>query len=161
MYIKKAFIYGNLTRNPELKSLPSGTAVTNFAIATNRQWKDRDGNKREDAEFHNIVIFGKQAELVSQYLRKGSPVFIEGRIQTRSWDDANSGTKRYRTEIVADRVQFGPRGGGSGGGMNDGEQGRGYAPQSPQTSKKEEGSREELETIEYPEEESKSEDIPF
>lgn len=156
MYINKAFIFGNLTRDPELRSLPSGNAVTNFAVATNRTWKDKEGVKREDAEFHNVVTFGRQAEIVSQYLRKGSSVFIEGRLQTRSWDDAN-GVKKYRTEIVADRVQFGPRSGGgaAGGGGSSFPQGQSAKPQASAPA------REELETIEYPEEENKADDIPF
>ncbi len=160
MYINKAFVFGNLTRDPELRSLPSGNAVANFAVATNRTWKDKEGVKREDAEFHNIVTFGRQAEIVSQYLRKGSSVFIEGRLQTRSWDDQN-GVKKYRTEIVADRVQFGPRGSGSGG-VSAGD-GKGSFPQGGPSAKPKENAlaREELETIEYPEEENKADDIPF
>ena len=157
MYINKAFIFGNLTRDPELRSLPSGQAVANFAVATNSQWRDKDGNKKENTEFHNVVTFGKQAELVSQYLRKGGSVFVEGRLQTRSWDDA-SGAKKYRTEIVADKIQFGPRGvggsvGGTGGGFGGG------APKTAGVKDKEGG--EALETIEYPEEENKVDDIPF
>lgn len=113
MFINKAFLYGNLTRDPEVKALPSGSQVATFGLATNRVWKDRDGNKQESAEFHNIVVFGKQAEIAAQYLKKGKPIFIEGRIQTRSWD-GDDGSKKYKTEIVVDRFQFGP-GGGSGG----------------------------------------------
>lgn len=101
-------LYGNLTKDPELKALPSGIQVCNFSIATNRTWKDKDGNKQESADFHNVVIFGRQAETVHQYMRKGSALFIEGRIQTRSYD-AKDGTKRYVTEVVAERTQFGPR----------------------------------------------------
>ena len=160
MYINKAFVYGNLTRDPELRSLPSGNAVANFAVATNRVWKDREGVKREDAEFHNIVTFGKQAELVSQYLRKGSPVFIEGRLQTRSWDDAN-GVKKYRTEIVADRVQFGPRSGGGGEYAGKNAAGKGAVSGNASASTSSAQSSEALETIEYPEEENKIDDIPF
>jgi len=115
MYINKAILYGNLTREPELKSLPSGSQVCEFGIATNRVWKDKNGAKQESADFHNIVVFGKQAELIKQYLHKGSGVFLEGRIQTRSWD-AQDGTKKYRTEIVVDKFQFGPKGGASTGG---------------------------------------------
>jgi len=119
MYINKALLYGNLTRDPEQRSLPSGAPVTSFSIATNRVWKDRNGNRQESTDYHNIVVFGKQAETVAQYLRKGSGVFVEGRIATRSWD-AQDGTKRYRTEIIADRVQFGPKlGSSSGGGYED------------------------------------------
>jgi len=150
MYINKAFIFGNLTRDPELRSLPSGNPVVNFSVATNRVWKDANGAKQESADFHNVVAFGKQAELIAQYLRKGSSAFVEGRIQTRSWDGPD-GAKRYRTEIVAERVQFGPR--GSGGAESRG------GNQPPQQSAP--GNKEELETIQYPEEDIKPEDIPF
>jgi single-strand DNA-binding protein len=117
MYINKAIIYGNLTRDPELKSLPSGIQICEFSVATNRVWKDKNGARQESVDYHNVVVFGKQAELVKQYLHKGNGVFLEGRIQTRSWD-AQDGTKRYRTEIVADRIQFGPKGGAPGSLMN-------------------------------------------
>ena len=151
MYLNKAFIYGNLTRDPELKSLPSGTSVANFAIATNRVWKDKEGKTQESVDFHNVVVFGRQAETVSQYLRKGSGALIEGRIQTRSWE-GQDGVKKYRTEIVADRVQFGPRSGGGG---------RGDAPSQNPLSPKTSSGKEELDTIEYPEEDINPEDIPF
>ncbi len=108
MNINKAFIFGRLGQDPELKALPSGTQVASFSIATNRFYKDKDGNKQEQTDWHNIVVFGRQAELVQQYLKKGDTAFIEGRIQTRSWE-GQDGQKRYRTEIVADRVQFGPK----------------------------------------------------
>src|SRR3990172_42138 len=108
MYLNRAIIIGNLTRDPELRSLPSGVQVASFGVATNRVWKDKDGSKKEDVQFHNIVVFGRQAETTAQYLRKGSSVLVEGRIQTRSWD-APDGVKKYRTEIVADRIQFGPK----------------------------------------------------
>jgi single-strand DNA-binding protein len=120
MYINKAIIYGNLTRDPELKSLPSGIQVASFSVATNRVWKDKNGAKQESVDFHNVVVFGRQADLVSQYLKKGSGVFVEGRMQTRSWD-GQDGQKKYRTEVVADRIQFGPRGGGGGGAPRGGE----------------------------------------
>ncbi|OGG47684.1 single-stranded DNA-binding protein [Candidatus Kaiserbacteria bacterium RIFCSPHIGHO2_01_FULL_51_33] len=145
MYLNKAFVIGNLTRDPELRSLPSGVQVASFGVATNRVWKNKEGAKQESTEFHNIVVFGRQAEIVSQYLKKGSSVLIEGRLQTRSWD--SEGVKKYRTEIVADRVQFGPRGGGGGN-----------AP-SASESKKEEGGA--IDTIEYPEENINPDDIPF
>src|SRR3989338_9495400 len=108
MYINKAMIMGNMTRDPELKSLPSGIKVCSFSLATNRTWKDATGAKKDASEFHNIVAFGKQAELIGQYSRKGSSLYIEGRLQTRSWDAAD-GTKKYRTEIVLESFQFGPR----------------------------------------------------
>lgn len=147
MYINKAIIYGNLTRDPELKSLPSGIQVCEMGLATNRTWKDKNGAKQESTDYHNVVVFGKQAELVKQYLSKGNGVFVEGRIQTRSWD-AQDGSKRYRTEIVADRIQFGPKGG---------------APSSSYSSNKPEKKEEpqETPTIDYPEEEINAEDIPF
>lgn len=108
MYLNKAIIIGNLTRDPELKSLPSGIQVASFSVATNRVWKDKNGQKQEAADFHNIVVFGKMAETVTQYMHKGSQILVQGRIQTRSWD-APDGTKRYRTEIVAENIQFGTR----------------------------------------------------
>ncbi len=113
MYLNKVYLYGNLTRDPEMKSLPSGSKVTQFSLATNRVYKDQEGNKKEQTEFHNIVVFGRQAETSAQYLKKGQGVMIEGRIQTRSWDDKTTGEKKYRTEIVADGVQFGPKSGGA------------------------------------------------
>ncbi len=109
MNLNKAFIIGNLTRDPEIKTLPSGKPVATFGVATNRRWTDPQGTRQEHAEFHNIVAFGKLAELCSQYLSKGRIAMIEGRLQTRSWQ-AQDGTKRNRTEIVADNIQFGPRG---------------------------------------------------
>lgn len=112
MYLNKAFVFGNLTRDPELRALPSGMNVASFSVATNRVYKDRDGKKQEQADFHNVVVFGRQADVVAQYLKKGNSVFVEGRMQTRSWE-GKDGEKKYRTEIVADRVQFGPKGGGA------------------------------------------------
>jgi single-strand DNA-binding protein len=160
MYLNKALVIGNLTRDPELKSLPSGIQVTSFSVATNRVWKDKNGARQESADYHNIVVFGRQAETAAQYLKKGSSVLVEGRMQTRSWDGAD-GQKRYRTEIVADRVQFGPRPGG-GAGMGGG------APMSSGSSSgsKKEGvdqapKSEGIDTIQYPEEEINPEDIPF
>lgn len=109
MYINKAIIFGNLTRDPELRALPGGTNVANFSVATNRVFKDRDGKKQEQTDYHNVLVFGRQADVVNQYLKKGSSVYIEGRTQTRSWDDKNSGEKKYRTEVVCETLQFGPR----------------------------------------------------
>ncbi|MBI2036914.1 MAG: single-stranded DNA-binding protein [Candidatus Liptonbacteria bacterium] len=108
MNLNKVFLIGNLTRDPELKALPSGTAVASFGVATNRVWKDQKGEKREDVQFHNVVAFGRQAEVINQYLKKGSMIFVEGRLQTQSWD-GQDGVKRYKTEIVAERIQLGPR----------------------------------------------------
>src|SRR5882724_5673903 len=85
MYLNKVFIFGNLTRDPELRAMPSGMNVASFSVATNRVFKDRDGKKQEQTDFHNVVVFGRQADTMAQYLKKGSSVFVEGRLQTRSW----------------------------------------------------------------------------
>jgi single-strand DNA-binding protein len=118
----KAFLLGNLGRDPEVRSLPSGQPVANFPMATSRKWRDRDGNQQEQTEWHQIVCFGRLAEIAGQYLTKGKQVFVEGRIQTRSWDDRNTGEKKYRTEVVADNFQMlgGPGGSGGGGGRGGG-----------------------------------------
>lgn len=147
MYLNKAFIAGNLTRDPELRALPSGANVCTFGVATNRVWYNQDRQKQEATEFHNIVVFGRQAETCAQYLKKGSGVLVEGRLQTRSWD--KDGQKQYRTEIVADRVQFGARA-GSGGGETREARGGDQPGQ--------EGSSND---IDYPTEEISPDDIPF
>ena len=120
MNFNKAIIIGNLTRDPEAKVVPdSGLAISNFGVATNRAWTDPQGQKQEQVEFHNVVAFGRLAEICNQYLRKGSLVCIEGRLQTRSWV-GQDGLKRYRTEIVANNMQMGPRGQGMGQGSGQG-----------------------------------------
>jgi single-strand DNA-binding protein len=145
MNLNKVFILGNLTRDPEARSLPSGQAVASFGVATNRFWTDPQGQKQKKAEFHNIVAFGRLAEIVNQYLKKGSLVFVEGRIQTRTWQDQKSGEKRYRTEIVAESLQLGPR-----------PAGRAETPEGRSPEQKEE-----LETIDISEEEADPDKIPF
>src|SRR3989338_4062773 len=114
MYLNKVILIGNLTRDTELRSLPTGAKVCSFSIATNRVWKDKNGARQEAADYHNVVVFGRQAETVAQYMKKGSSILVEGRMQTRSWDDKNTGEKKYRTEVIADRTQFGPKGSGAG-----------------------------------------------
>ena len=151
MYLNKAIVIGNLTRDPELRSLPSGIKVCSFSLATNRVWKDKNGAKQESTDYHNVVVFGRQAETVAQYMKKGSSILVEGRMQTRSWDDKTSGEKKYRTEIVADKTQFGPKAGGAPSGG---------APSSPK-AQTETNSGGEGEGIEYPEEDINPEDIPF
>src|SRR4030042_5126059 len=111
MNLNKAFLIGRLTRDPETKPLPSGQSVTNFGLATSRFFTDKTGQKQQQADFHNIVLFGKLADIASQYLTKGSLVLIEGRIQTRTWKDS-SGNSRSRTEIVGERIQLGPKSAG-------------------------------------------------
>ena len=108
MNLNKVLIVGNLTRDPEIKWLPSNVPVTNFSVATNRVWKDsKTGERQEQTEFHNITVYGKQAQTSADYLKKGQLAFVEGRLHTRSWEA--EGIKQYRTEIIADRVQFGPK----------------------------------------------------
>ncbi|MCC7436370.1 single-stranded DNA-binding protein [Candidatus Nomurabacteria bacterium] len=153
MYLNKVFLIGNLTRDPELKALPTGTKVASISLATNRTWKDAQGMKKESVEYHNVVAFARQAEVIAQYCKKGSSIYIEGRIQTRSWD-ATDGSKKYRTEIVLENFQFGPKGGGSGtGAPATGPHSDAEAPQGD--------AKADLDTIEYPEEEINLEDIPF
>ena len=152
MYLNKAIVIGNLTRDPELKSLPSGIKVCSFSLATNRVWKDKNGARQESADYHNVVVFGRQAETVAQYMKKGNSMLVEGRMQTRSWDDKTSGEKKYRTEIIADRTQFGPKGNATASGGT-----AGYTPSSsPKQEEVEDGGG-----IEYPEEDINPEDIPF
>jgi len=150
MYLNKALVIGNLTRDPELKTLPSGMAVVSFSLATNRTWKDKNGARQESADYHNIVVFGKQAETSNQYLKKGASVLVEGRMQTRSWDGPD-GKKNYRTEIIADRVQFGPRPGTATGPSTSPDAGEAKSSQGSSA----------MDTISYPEEDINPDDIPF
>ena len=152
MYINKAIIAGNVTRDPELKSLPSGVKITTFSIATNRFWKDATtGERKEMAEYHNVVVFGRQAETCAQYVKRGSQISVIGRIQTRSWEQ--DGQKKYRTEIIAEDVQFGsrPQTGNSPAGS--------YSPSSSAPAKSAEES-----AIDYPDADAldiNPDDIPF
>ena len=110
--VNKVILIGNLGADPETRYLPSGDAVTNIRIATTDTWKDKSGEKQEHTEWHRVAFFGKTAEIAGEYLKKGSPVYIEGRIRTRKWQD-KEGQERYSTEIVADRMQLlGGRGAG-------------------------------------------------
>lgn len=111
MNLNKVILIGRLTRDPELRSLPSGQPVASFGLATNRVFVDKSGQKQQHTDFHNIVLFGRLAEIASQYLKKGALAMIEGRIQTRNWQDGQ-GNKRSRTEIIAERMQLGPRAAG-------------------------------------------------
>jgi len=154
MYLNKAIVYGNLTRDPELRAIPSGSKVATFSVATNRIWKDKAGARQEAVDYHNVVVFGRQAEIVSQYLKKGSAALVEGRMQTRSWD-GQDGQKKYRTEIVADHVQFGPRSGNAASVPANKSNASGETPppsDNPPVP---------TEAIEYPEEEINPDDIPF
>ncbi len=118
--VNKAILIGNLGRDPEIRYLPSGQPVASFSIATTENFNDRTGARQERTEWHNVVVWGKQAELCGQYLKKGRQVYIEGRISNRQYEAKDGSGKRYRTEIVAQRVQFlGGRGGGGGADMMD------------------------------------------
>lgn len=108
MNLNKVFILGRLTKDPQVRSLPSGQPVANFGMATNRVFYDKNRQKQEQTEFHNIVAFGRSAEIAQQYLKRGSLLLIEGRLQTRSWE-GKDGIKRYRTEIIVENLQLGPR----------------------------------------------------
>lgn len=116
MNLNKAMIIGNVVRDPEMRTTPSGQNVSSFSVATNRVWNDTNGQKQEKVEFHNVVAWRRLAEISNQYLKKGSKVYIEGRLQTRSWDDPN-GVKRYRTEIIVENMIMLDR---AGAGASDG-----------------------------------------
>ncbi len=145
MNLNKAILVGRLTRDPEVRSLPSGQQVASFGLATDRYYNDKAGQRQQQTEFHNVVFFGRTAEIASQYLKKGSLALIEGRIQTRSWQDAE-GNKKYRTEVVGEMLQLGPR-------NNDN-----------QTAQREEDRperKEEIPVIQEDDEEIDIKDIPF
>lgn len=167
MYINKVIIYGNLTRDPELKSLPTGMSVNSFSVATNRTFLDKNGAKQEEVQFHNCVAWGKQADTIARYMKKGSAIFIEGRLQTRSWEDKNGGGKRFATEIVVENFQFGPKLAGSPAGQG------GAAPFGGASSYAAPASAAavaapafasampEMDTIVYPSDDINVDDIPF
>lgn len=108
MNLNKVLLIGRLTQDPQLRSTPSGQQVATLSIATNRTWNDKAGARQEATEYHTVIVWGRQAEIASQFLKKGSTVYIEGRLQTRSWQD-KQGQTRKTTEIVAERLQLGPR----------------------------------------------------
>jgi single-strand DNA-binding protein len=120
--VNKVILVGNLGRDPEVRSTPSGQPVASFTLATSRKWKDKSGQRQEQTEWHQIVCWGRQAEVAGQYLTKGKQIYVEGRLQTRQWDDKD-GNKRYTTEIRGDKIVL--LGGGSGGGRGAG--GGGYS----------------------------------
>ncbi len=147
MNLNKVFLIGRLTSDPQLKTTMSGQMVTTFSLATNRVWINKQGQRQEDTQFHNIVVWGRQAEIASQFLKKGTMVFIEGRIQSRSWQD-NQGQNRRVFEIVAERLQLGPRA-------------RTESISEEINAIKEEKIEESFPEINLEEEEIKPEDIPF
>ena len=170
MDLNKAMLIGNITRDPELRSTPSGQSVANFGLATNRVWKDpNSGERRESAEFHNIVAWGRLAEICGQYLRKGSKIFVEGRLQTRSWQ-GQDGNKRYMTEVVMENMIMldrRPQGSSQPASPNRGEPTgapiQPATPQAPTAPQPQQPQPEEIPTIQIDEnqDEVKIEDIPF
>jgi single-strand DNA-binding protein len=172
MNLNKAMIIGNLTRDPEIRNTTTGKNVASFSVATSYVWKDQSGAKQEKAEFHNIVAWGKLAEIVGQYLKKGSKVYIEGRIQTRDWA-GQDGVKRYRTEIIAENMIMLSSNSGGQGGYSGGQGAKGnYAPRAAAPSHEQPYSNEPIIDIDNPmsgghhdgapeEEEIRVENIPF
>jgi len=138
--VNKVILIGNLGRDPEVRYLPSGSAVTNLALATSETWRDKQsGEQQERTEWHRVVMFGRLAEIAGEYLRKGSQVYVEGKLQTRKWQDKQSGQDRYSTEIVANEMNMlggGPAGGGSAsyGNQSQGSASRGSASDQTSTS---------------------------
>ncbi len=119
--VNKVILIGNLGKDPEVKYTPSGTAVAKFSLATNERFKDKDGNWQDRTEWHNLVAWQRTAEIVGEYCKKGSQIYIEGRLRTDSWDDKETGQKKYRTEIVINDLLLLGRGAGSGGGEGGGQ----------------------------------------
>ncbi|MDP2629450.1 MAG: single-stranded DNA-binding protein [Candidatus Harrisonbacteria bacterium] len=153
MNLNKVLLIGRLTADPQLRSTKSGSSVAVFSLATNRVWTDKQGQKQDETEFHNIVVWGKQAETAAKYLLKGQLAMIEGRLQTRQYED-QQGNKRRTTEVVAERVQFGPKAGSGGGSFNQSASSK-SAPEPSQESKEED-----IPTIDL-DDEIKPEDLPF
>jgi single-strand DNA-binding protein len=152
MYINEVKLYGRLGQDPELKSLPNGTSVVTFTMATSRTWKDEGGAKHEQTEWHNLVCFGKRSEVIAKYVKKGDSFYVTGRLQTRSWEDKGTGKKMYRTEIFIEDFQFGDRkAGGEGGGYTPNQQ-NANAPVKKDVQN---------DVIDYPDEEINPDDIPF
>lgn len=160
--LNRAQVIGNLTRDPELRYIPSGRPVVSFGVATNRRWKDQSGEVKEDAQFHDIVAWGKLAEICNQILKKGNKVYVEGRLQTRSWEAAD-GSKRQRTEIIMDNfVALTPKGAPIEGEALEPEMIE--APTEKESAKPTENAKTEKETAKKEEESQEEElldEIPF
>ena len=137
MNLNKSFVLGNVTRDPEVRALPSGQQVTSFSIATNRFYTSGAGEKKQEVEFHNIVCFGKLADISSRYLNKGSLVLIEGRIKTRNWVNSQ-GAKQYRTEIIAESMQLGPRNVGQPSSSGTSNYGKSFSRPEPEQPRQDE-----------------------
>ena len=139
--VNKVILIGNLGRDPEVRYMPDGGAITNISIATTENWKDKNGEKQEKTEWHRVAFFGKLAEIAGEYLKKGSQVYVEGRLQTRKWQDKD-GNDKYTTEIVADRMQMlGSRQGMGGGGGDAPDRGESSRPAGKPAAAKPAGSK--------------------
>ena len=160
MNVNKAIIVGRLTRDPEKRTTPSGTTITNFSVATSSKWKGQDGQQNEKTEFHNVIAWGKRGEVIAQYMIKGQEIYVEGRLETSTWDDKETGKKMYRTEIVMENFEFGSKPAGAGGGQNN--YNNAEQNQAPAASP-EQPKEEEIPTINLDDEadEVKIEDVPF
>lgn len=158
MDLNKVMVIGRLTRDPEARTTPNGQAVTNFSVATSRVWKDQQGNQQENTEYHNVVAWRRLAEICAQYLSKGRQVYVEGHLQTRSWEDQD-GKKNYRTEIVADNMIMLGSPGGSTGGQQFGQQGQQQTPVQQSTPQQQQEPA--MATQPASDEEIRIEDIPF
>jgi single-strand DNA-binding protein len=167
MDLNKAMIIGRLTNDPQMRSTQTGQNVASFSLATNRKWNDKaTGQQREDTQFHNIVVWGKLAEICNQWLKKGNQVYIEGRLQTQSWDDQATGQKKYRTEIVGENmIMLGSKNDNAGGNNTNNfqqqTQNNNVAPQQNQSN--DIPAQEEIPTINVDDDKDdiKIEDIPF
>ncbi len=157
MNLNKVMIIGNLTRDPEVRTIPSGQTVTTFSVATSLSWTDQSGQRQEKTEFHNIVAWRRLGEICGQYLRKGSKVYIEGRIQTRDWQ-GQDGVKRYRTEIIAENMIMLDR---AGVGTAAPQTGYAPAPSAPYAGLPSTGFDPAAETPQPADDDIKVEDIPF
>lgn len=167
MNLNKVFILGRLTADPQLRTTPGGESVATFSLATNRYWTDKTGNKKEMTEYHNIVVWGRQAEFVSQYLSKGGIALVEGRLQTRSWE-GKDGAQRKTTEIVAEGIQLGPRPAGSVGAHSTEQRQGGPRPVGHMDARgkgrgedEQPAPKEEMPVIDLDEEGIHPEDLPF
>jgi single-strand DNA-binding protein len=156
--LNKVFIIGRLTADPVIRSTPTGQQVASFSLATNRVWKDKNGAKQEEVEYHNIVAWGRQAEIASQFLTKGSVALIEGRLKTRTWQN-KEGQNVKTTEIISDRLQLGPR--PAGASFNKGGNSSQNVGQSSSQNNGADISQVELPQIDINEEDIKPEDLPF
>ncbi len=161
MNLNKVFLIGRLTGDPQLRTTPGGQSVATFSLATNRTWMNKQNQKQEEVQFHNVVIWGRQGEIASQFLKKGALAMVEGRIQNRSWQD-KQGQNRTTTEIVCEKMQFGPRAGGGGAGGFGG----GASPMSQERPEGEDHYAQDMKEPELPEinleeDDIKPENIPF